>query len=701
MRVLSNLNTYYRLLVLIFGTSILFFLLYASLFFYTQKQENTIYKSALSEYQNSINSIFKLNSKPHLAAITDVTFWDELVDYTQSKDAKWYNDYIESEFPNYEVNYLAIYGLDKSKLSESATVDFKTRNFFPPDFFDHVKKKKLDHFFMKTDEGVVEVFGATIHPSDDPKKNKYPPSGYFVMVRLLNDTFLKNLEEISSSKINITAEEPIQETDENLLQITIPLKNWKNEVISDLNFKRDINLNFDNTKKILLIIVFATLLNLLIYFYYFRKWVFHPITLITKILETKDKQSILKLKSSRGEFGHIGNLFEENDRQREQLIISKEKAEESDRLKSSFLANLSHEIRTPMNAIIGFSDLIREGNLGEKEKSDYLQIIAKSGQNLTGIIEDLIEMSKIDSSQITPKYTAVNIEQCILGLYNSFKLNIPEHVEIELEVTFPTQKLSTKILTDEVKLSQILSNLITNSIKFTSRGTINIGYQLLIPQEKLEIWVEDTGLGIDPENHKIIFERFRRIENDKTVSISGLGLGLSITKAYVELLGGAIQVSSSLGVGSKFSFTIPLKYDDSNTLTDHPDAIQKIVSLGRETILVAEDDDINYMLLEKILKLKNYSVIRAHDGQEAVQICLENPHIDLIFMDIKMPIMNGFEAFKEIRKFNAYIPIIANTAYSSSEDKQQIKNIGFNGHITKPIQKNQVYELLEDFFGPM
>ncbi|MEJ5994216.1 response regulator [Pedobacter sp. Du54] len=699
MRILSSLNTYYRLLVLIIGTSALFFILYGSLYFYTLKQEKAVYKSTLMEYENEINSIFQLNAKSHNSSNYYVSFWTELVEFTKTKDQSWYKEFIESEFESYQVDFLGVYDLNNQLISKTATPKVNSGNFIPKEAFQSLYKEKIMKFYLKVPEGIAEVYGATIHPTDDPKRNKYPPAGYFIMMRLVDKDFIKNLEEISSSTITIVQKDPVQNEDRNLISVNLNLNNWKNENIADLQFTRSFTLNFSNTKKILNIIVIATLLNLLIYLYYYKKWVYWPIKLITNILERKDEKSISSLKKSRDEFGHIGNLFEENNNQRKQLVIAKEKAEESDKLKSSFLANLSHEIRTPMNAIMGFSDLLRDGTLNEAEKANYLKIIRNSGSNLIGIIEDLIEMSKIDSLQIVPNYKSINLDKCISELYSSIKITIPEEKEVSFTIQKNQKTLEKNILTDEIKFKQILTNLITNAIKFTNKGYVTVGYTVDEIQESVKIWVEDTGLGIDEDNQKIIFDRFRRIEDDFTIAISGLGLGLSITKAYVELLGGTVSVTSTPGKGSIFSFTIPLKYEEPTEENIKLKQAQKGIGKGNETILIAEDDDINFLLLERILQLKNYSIIRATNGKEAVEICEANPEIDLVFMDIKMPVMNGFDAFDSIRKSNLNMPIIANTAYSSSEDKEQIKKAGFTDYISKPLNKAQIHQLLDGIFG--
>jgi signal transduction histidine kinase/CheY-like chemotaxis protein len=699
MRSLSKLNIYYRLLILILGTSGLFFVLYLCLYFYTLREEKNVYGTASKEYNNEINSVFHLNSKMHISSNNYVSFWDELVDFIKTRDKKWYNESIVSEFEAYESDYIGIYNLSEELIAHTASKKIKTVNFIPKSVFAKLYKDKILRFYLQIPEGTVEVFASTIHPTSDPKRNKFKPSGYFFMIRILDGEFIQNLEAISSSKIKINNHFIQKSTDRNSINATISLNDWNDKKLTTLVFERPFSLNFHNTKKILVIIIIATIINLLIYLYYYTKWVFTPLNLITNILETKDENSISNLKKLRGEFIRIAHLFEENNKQRKLLEIAKHKAEESDKLKSSFLANLSHEIRTPMNAIMGFSDLLINPNLSIKERDEYLKIIRNSGKNLTSIIEDLLEMSKIDSKQITPNYKAIDLEKCISDLHKAIKITIPEEKELTFSIKENLVKPTTKILSDEVKLKQILTNLITNAIKFTKKGNVSLGYEVNEETEFIELWVEDTGQGIEKSNLQVVFDRFRRIEDEFSVQVSGLGLGLSITKAYIELLGGTINVESEIGKGSKFSFTIPLKYDETVVDLNVENALKTLQATGTETILVAEDDDINFMLLERILLLKNYTIIRAVNGKEAVQTCKANPHIDLIFMDIKMPVMDGFEAFKLIRTFNKNIPIVANTAYSSTEDKENILTFGFNNYLSKPINKTEIFDMLDDYFG--
>lgn len=700
MKKLLALNTYFKLLLLIVGTSLLFLILYISLYIYTIQQEKEVYKTTFDQYNSEISSLFALNSKTHISTIKDVTYWTELVKFTTSKDQKWFQEYIVKEFETYEVNYIGIYGLDRQLINSVAKSDLRSKDFIPKSVFDSLYKAKLMRFYIRIPEGVVEVFGATIHTSDDPKKVKTLPAGYFIMARLIDKDFIANLKLISNSSINLVPEARKSEQDFESVVIYQPLRDWRGQTIAELTFERPFNLDFKSAKRVLFIIVFAFLINVVIYLYFSRRWVCAPLKMITRILETGNQKAIEELKHEPGEFGYIGNLFDENNQQRMQLEISKKKAEESDHLKSSFLANLSHEIRTPMNAIVGFSDLLHDKNLSETDKNEYIRIIRNSGSNLVSIIEDLIEMSRIDSQQIVPKLSGFDINTCCLELYEAIKVTIPKDRRIKFVYVKSQNSLQKNIIADQTKLRQIITNLITNALKYTEKGTIEFGYEVDEKESRITFKVKDTGIGIDEKNIKVIFDRFRRIEDDFSIELSGLGLGLAICKAYVEMLGGAISVRSKVGVGSEFEFYIPLQYDterlkENSIINDTPIDLK---ANHDKVILVAEDDNINFLLLKKILQLRNYSVIRAVNGQEAVTICSTNPAINLVFMDIKMPVMDGYAAFEKIKMFLPNLPIIAQTAHSSIEDKERVMQSGFTDYITKPLDKERIFQVIDTVF---
>lgn len=478
------------------------------------------------------------------------------------------------------------------------------------------------------------------------------------------------------------------------------IHNYKLLNVKNSQYEHRFSMSFCTIKNSLLLLSVLVFISLTTYLVFVRNSLFHPIKLITNALETGSKKCIKLLKNIPGEFSYIGNLFQDNDNHKYELVSAKIKAEESDRLKSTFLENLSHEIRTPMNAIIGFTDLMLTTSLKEDEKREYLSIIHKSGVGLISIIEDLIEMSKIETNQIQPNYTDVDIDKCLIELYDTIKVDIPKSKNIDFYIMESKTCLFYNVKVDEVKLKQIIINLVCNAIKFTEEGYVAFGYEILdeVELEFIEFTIKDTGIGISEENQKIIFDRFKRVESDLTIEKGGLGLGLAITKAYVEMMGGTILICSNQDKGTIFTFKIPLKYDRTNKIdVQKVSDMQPEMQLKTKTILIAEDDNINFLLIKKMLQVTDHEIIRAENGEVALAIVLENPAIDIVLMDIKMPIMNGYEAFEKISLIRPNLPIIAQTAHASEEDKERVNVMGFTDYITKPINKELLLEMVSKY----
>jgi PAS domain S-box-containing protein len=377
-----------------------------------------------------------------------------------------------------------------------------------------------------------------------------------------------------------------------------------------------------------------------------------------------------------------------------ELIKAKEKAEESDRLKSAFLTNMSHEIRTPMNGILGFAELLKEPNLTIDEQQDYIQTIQISGARMLNTINSIVDISKIESGLIGIDIKETNLNEKIEFTYKFFR---PE-VEIKgLQFLFknglPTNEAIIK--TDNEKVYGVLTNLVRNAIKFTFDGSIEFGY--VKKNEYLEFFVKDTGIGIPKNQQEIIFERFRQGSESHERGYEGSGLGLSISKSYVEMLGGRIWVESEEGLGSTFYFTIPYiavseeKPTIENVVSEDP----KEVQLNNLKILIVEDDEISYSLLSKTLQKISKEVLHVITGVQAVEACCNNPDLDLVLMDIRMPQMNGLEATKQIRQFNSEVIIIAQTAFGFSGDREKAIEAGCNDYISKPINKILLYEIIK------
>ncbi len=379
-----------------------------------------------------------------------------------------------------------------------------------------------------------------------------------------------------------------------------------------------------------------------------------------------------------------------------ELILAKEKAQESDRLKSTFLTNMSHEIRTPMNGIIGFAELLKETNLTSVEKRGFIDMITKSGARLLDTINDIIDISKIESGMIKTSLDMININDKLDFIYSFFR---PEAEEKGIQFLL-TKKLKPEeaiINTDDEKVYSVLSNLVKNAIKFTNDGSIEFGCEAI--NGYVRFYVKDTGMGIPEESREFIFDRFRQGSESILREYEGSGLGLSISKNYVEMLGGKIWFESETGKGTDFFFTLP--YSETDRTGEGPTAIDKSDGTARENrqlkILLVEDDEVSYSLLKMILKEISSETLRASNGLDAVRLCRENPDIDVVLMDIRMPEMNGLEATRQIRQFNNDLVIIAQTAYGFSSDCEMALDAGCNDYLSKPISRKALIDTINKY----
>ena len=380
-----------------------------------------------------------------------------------------------------------------------------------------------------------------------------------------------------------------------------------------------------------------------------------------------------------------------------ELIVAKNKAEESDTLKSAFLANMSHEIRTPLNAIIGFSKLIKDMKLASDNAEQYVEIIESSGQQLLTIINDILDISKIEADQIALSLEYIKIDPILQGIYQQFK-KLSELKNLDLILVADNSQLMISTMTDEFRLRQIICNLLNNAIKFTKEGSITFGYSL--NDDIISFYVKDTGIGISPENQSLIFNPFRQVETKITRNLGGNGLGLSISKALVEKLGGSISVISVPGEGSTFTFTIPyLRYANTN---NHPveESEQEVVrNWDKHIILVVEDEVYNFKYIEELLSHTKIKILHARDGKEAVDLVKAYPEISLVLMDIKMPVMDGYEATRQIRQLRPKLPVVAQTAYAYSSEKEYALKVGFDNYLSKPFRRELFIEIIASYLN--
>jgi signal transduction histidine kinase/CheY-like chemotaxis protein len=391
---------------------------------------------------------------------------------------------------------------------------------------------------------------------------------------------------------------------------------------------------------------------------------------------------------------HKENLEELVSNKTAQLEIEKNKAQESDRLKTAFLANMSHEIRSPMNTIIGFSDLLKTDDLSSEKRDKFITLINNSGNHLLNIINDIIDISKIEASQISIKKDYFNLQDVLKSIEKEFCQKIEKLSKVEFIIK---DNENIIIYSDLYRIHQILTNLISNAIKFTHEGSIELSYKI-IENNRIRISVKDTGIGIEQEHLEYIFHRFRQANEKSTREYGGTGLGLTISRHLTEILDGQIFVKSTFGKGSEFSIELPYSNltENEKSVFNKP-KIQKIANLKNKNILLVEDDLSSAELIIELLKRKEINVTHADKGFTAIDLFNKSSNFDLVLLDIQLPDIDGYEIFSKIRKTNKTIPIVAQTAFALLNEREKILNFGFNDYLSKPIKKNILYEVLERY----
>lgn len=375
------------------------------------------------------------------------------------------------------------------------------------------------------------------------------------------------------------------------------------------------------------------------------------------------------------------------------LIKEKEKAEESDKLKSAFLANMSHEIRTPMNSILGYSELLSDKEITEEERNRFSVIIANSSNQLMQLINDIIDISKLEANQLKIFMSECNLNEICRNCYYTFINSdlLKAKPGLNLVLNLQDKFAGVQAVTDANRLQQVLINLINNAIKFTEKGSIEFGYHILHDNENpmLQFYVKDSGIGIPADKFDQIFERFRQATEDG--SHKGTGLGLSISKGIIELLHGNIKVESHPGEGATFSFVIP--YVKSSATTAKLVSGQQLLDLTDKLIYIAEDDLYSYLYVNQLLKSTNAELVHLNDGNQLMEhIEIRVP--DLILLDINMPLKNGFDCLKEIRKRGIETKVIVQTAYAMSDERERIMHAGADDYLPKPIRKIELFSAI-------
>lgn len=377
------------------------------------------------------------------------------------------------------------------------------------------------------------------------------------------------------------------------------------------------------------------------------------------------------------------------------LLEAKQKAEQSDKLKSAFLNNLSHEIRTPLNAIVGLSAMFDAEETLAEERKLFGELIADNSRQLTSIIDDIVHMSAIETDQVELYPSEFAIFQMMDELSGLFMIR-NQNPDVNVILEFPQDKTETTIHFDESKLRKIVYVLMDNALKFTEKGEVKLSWNI----EKSALWiqVEDTGIGIAPQDQEKIFERFQKVEGHANKLFRGNGLGLSIARAYTQLLGGHISLDSEIGKGTKFSIRFPVKITSTpqikKTMNEFSDSSRKI------KVLIVEDEYSNLRFIKSSLKEDKYELTAAGNGSEAVKLFEQNPDFDLVLMDLKLPVLSGFDATRQIKAIRPNVPIVAITAYALRGDKEKALEAGCDAYLSKPFMKEELLLLMDRFVSP-
>lgn len=396
----------------------------------------------------------------------------------------------------------------------------------------------------------------------------------------------------------------------------------------------------------------------------------------------------------------ILNIIREKSAEKEietELNRAKQKVEEAEKLKTAFLDNMPHEIRTPLHAITGFTSLLSDVNLTTEERLEYVKFIQDSSNDILHLIDNIIEIAKLETNQVKPKRERCYINSVIDHLYEDIrsKQKNMEKDSIELKVVKSNADPAYMIFSDPERIYHIIGHLLNNALKFTDMGAIEFGY---LPEKngKVEFFVKDTGIGIPKDQQNIIFQKFGKSGNINTDKNRGTGLGLTLAKRYIELLNGDIQLKSEIGKGSTFTFTIPVETDSKITISKP--SVYGELNWNAKTILVAEDTESNYFFIEAFLERTNVNLLWAQDGREAIELFREHgPNISLILMDIMMPEIDGFDATREIKRLDPNVPIIAQTALALPDDEDKCYEVGCDYVLVKPINSEDLIATIKRF----
>lgn len=547
--------------------------------------------------------------------------------------------------------------------------------------------------------------------------------------------FAEYYKEDYSETTDFHKAESLADKNNRIIFVTEPVKS-ENEIIGKVNLVASTDIIREKTGdhiKLISLIFLLTSIFAVILAFLLERIISHPILNLSKITKKIQESGDFSVRVNKESYDETGILYDSfNDllksleerkaerdhaetdliKERESLEIrvkertvelntAKEKAEESDKLKSAFLANMSHEIRTPLNAILGFSNLFVDPSTTEEERTEYIRLMDASGTDLIKLIDDILDISRIEANQVKISLSECQVNEISKEIFETFRQTLRNEASESSALPvlrIPDQNTNFIMLSDRLRLKQVLSNILNNAIKFTPTGSIEFGYFADEINKKITFYIKDTGIGIPFVKLESIFERFTKVADIKTKHYRGTGLGLSIALKLTQMLGGNIKVESEEMKGSIFYVSFPYVQVNRSLPEVKLQSTEELnISLIGKVILIAEDVDWNFHYLEILLgSVAGAKILWAQNGVEAVSICREHPEIDLILMDVQMPEMNGYDATRIIKEFRPDLPVIAQSAYAMHDELQVSVSVGCSAFLAKPFSKKQLFNTISE-----
>lgn len=544
------------MLLVLSSVAMLLVVMFILIFVIKNRQKELLIDNMKNQLESEVNALMKLKGQTLDQIAFDNTYWDEFYQMVDKGNRAWFNENISTIVQAYHVDNVTVVDTFYRVVHKASADSFSEKNIISRDAIQEIFKHRILRYYLMYEGVLYEISAAIIHSTDDPTHMVSKPHGALFVVKKWDSNYIKELSDITGNEVKIGNAANLI-TDDDAVLYKLALKDYNHIEIGSVSFiKRSSFMGLYNNLSIYLLIILITslLISFIIFSLSIRRWISDPLKLISTILYEEDKQKIEELKRAPGEFSKIGNLFQTYSQHKQELNRAKTRAEQSDKLKTSFLLNLSHEIRTPMNAIMGFTELLKSDSTTEEEKMAYLKMLKDSSSRLFNTINDIVDMSKIETGNIEIFKTSFKIGEIVNDLFIKYKEeSVSKKIKLISEIS--DQDAVRYIHSDKEKIFTVLSHLVRNSIKYTDQGFVRIS--VILEGEDVVFIIEDTGIGIPKSRQETIFESFWRGELTVSDKYEGSGLGLTISKAYSDLLGGKLWFESEFGKGTKFYFSVP------------------------------------------------------------------------------------------------------------------------------------------------